>query len=299
MSANEAEFSLDYEEEEEGSVVEDDEESSDDEQDLSETDRDLFHAVQRNDAAAVQQSIRNGVDVNCVHERDDTTPLLKACENGYDEIVRILLEAGADARWKNKDGWSAILQACVRREYLSIVEMLINHDKDLLEMASNYGTTPLLTAVYHQQSETVRFLLDRGANAIDVMSNDGVTTLMRWCEQREADPEIVRMLIAAGVKVEARNDFQQTALHFAAKYGAIEAMRELILQHNANMFAVTWDGRTPFDEAYVTWGSGDAVYHLRDIYGNKMTQDMAVSHFMLSSGPPNTCMLTVMVFIRR
>ena len=57
----------------------------------------LGMAVIINDAAALQQALRNGANVN--HKRGifDVTPLTIACERGYDEIVRILLEAGADA----------------------------------------------------------------------------------------------------------------------------------------------------------------------------------------------------------
>jgi ankyrin repeat-rich membrane spanning protein len=212
---------------------------------LSSNDLRLWNAIERGDAVAVQQALGNGVNVNFVHEHEDSTPLLEACRRGYDEIVRILLDAGADARWKNKVGWSAFYEAC-RGERLSTVQLLLNHDKDLMELADNDGITPLIVAAHH--SDIVRFLLDRGAN-VYVTARNGITTLMKACQSFAADPEIVRMLIAAGVNVEARNLFQRTALHLAAEYGRIEAMRELILQHNANLFAVDRNGETPFDLA--------------------------------------------------
>ena len=53
-------------------------------------DRALLNAVKRNDTAGVRQALRNGANVNCVGENYyDTTPLIKACEGGHDEIVRI------------------------------------------------------------------------------------------------------------------------------------------------------------------------------------------------------------------
>ena len=61
------------------------------------------------------------------------------------------------------------------------------------------------------------------------------------------DLAIVRRLLAAGNKVEARDKLQRTALHHAAIGGNLETMRELIVEHNANMFAVDITGKTPFD----------------------------------------------------
>ena len=63
-----------------------------------EADSVLFQAVARNDAATVRQALRNGANVNCYMDDFCRTPLMKACKRGYDEIVRILLDAGADAR---------------------------------------------------------------------------------------------------------------------------------------------------------------------------------------------------------
>jgi ankyrin repeat protein len=84
----------------------------------------------------------------------------------------------------------------------------------------------------------------------------------------------MRILIAAGVKVEALDRFQRTALHYAADYDVIEAMRELILLHNANMSAVDHNGETPFDMIFPNSDDDvDVVDQFLDICGNKMTLD--------------------------
>ena len=68
------------------------------------------------------------------HTASFTSPLMEASQRGFNEIVRILLDAGANARWKNSDGFSAIGTAC-ENGHLSTVEMLFNHDNGLLEIA--------------------------------------------------------------------------------------------------------------------------------------------------------------------
>ena len=233
----------------------------------------LLRAVNRNDAGAVQQTLRNGADVNCVRENADnkyarTTPLLEACHYGYDKIVRILLDAGANARWKNSHDCSPFQNAC-REGHLSIVNMLLDHDSSLLEIADNFGVTPLCLAIINLRLDTVRFLLDRGAN-VHATNQDGQTTLMCACHNHANLPN-VQLLLAYGVDVEARNRYRKTALHVAAERGYLEIVRELILQHNANMFAMDQNGRTPFD-----WISHSTNHHVEQFLGicsNKMTQD--------------------------
>ena len=55
----------------------------------------LMDAAERGDTETVCRLIQDGVNVNCVKDKT-STPLWKACEDGFDEIVRILLDAGAD-----------------------------------------------------------------------------------------------------------------------------------------------------------------------------------------------------------
>ena len=144
----------------------------------------------------MQQTLRNGANVNCrVHsgiDDDDThtrvtvtTPLTLACrreyeEDGSDEIVRILLKAGANARWKDRKGQSAFWYDC-RKGNFPIAKALLNHDKGLLEFACKRGITPLFGAVvYGEQADMVQFLLDYGAN-VHVTDAVGRTILMFVC----------------------------------------------------------------------------------------------------------------------
>ena len=94
---------------EDENVVEEEEES---EEELSEADRDLLTAIERKESANVRKALRNGANVNCSSDEDYvTSPLMTACEGGYDKIVRILLDAGADVRWRYHDNQSAIENA--------------------------------------------------------------------------------------------------------------------------------------------------------------------------------------------
>ena len=235
-------------------------------------DLDLIEGVRSNDATAVQHALRNGANVNYFIDDSFWTPLMKACHKGFDEIVRILLEAGADPWWRNLQKQSAIEEA-VEQGHLSIVELLINHDISLLEIKGSFEQTPLLRAINGKHFEIVYFLLDRGANAL-AADECGMTTLILACECEEGeDLELVRRLLAAGVPVDARGDFELTALHHIAQDGDIETMRELIVEHNANIFAADEFRKTPFDCTTQFRSANEKQALLIECYGNILTQE--------------------------
>ena len=122
----------------------------------------LFESIRRGDAHGVQQAIKCGADVNSVGRNNDA-PLKYACQYGTIEIVRILLDAGANARWRNIIGQSAMLAACYVA-HLPTIEMLHNHDNNLLEIADISGVTPLCIGTIWGSTDVVRFLIDSGAN---------------------------------------------------------------------------------------------------------------------------------------
>ena len=77
-------------------ISKEDKSLSEGEEKISKADRDLYESVKiRNDAAGVQQALRNGANVNGTMHF--AWPILMfACNQGNDEIVGILLDAGAD-----------------------------------------------------------------------------------------------------------------------------------------------------------------------------------------------------------
>ena len=87
-------------------------------------------------------------------------------------------------------GWQGLVghwESLCARGHLSIVEMLLHHDQDVLEMANQIEETPLLLAMEYRQSEIVHFLLDRGANAL-VTNHYGMTTLLLACREAKGGP---------------------------------------------------------------------------------------------------------------
>ncbi|HEX9701182.1 MAG TPA: ankyrin repeat domain-containing protein [Acidobacteriota bacterium] len=92
-------------------------------------------------------------------------------------------------------------------------------------------------AARNNRPEVLSFLLDKGAGGLDA------ARALAWTRARH-DPVGTGILEAAGVDVNAANEFGETALIFALKSGAL-AQAELLLDNGADPNAATRTGTTP------------------------------------------------------
>ena len=151
----------------------------------------ILSAVMQHDAAAVQQLVKAGADVNGARG-DGLTGLHAAAIDGDERIAQILIAAGANV------GASTVL----------------------------IGSTPLHLAAKHGQPALVRLLLQNGAdpNRRDTL---GTTALMLAAASGNADA--VTALVDAGADPNAKEAARgETALMFAAAEGRTDAVAALL-----------------------------------------------------------------------
>ena len=77
------------------------------------------------------------------------------------EMIKLLLESGADVNSRSKDGWTAISRAAGRGN-IETMKILIQAGADINVKDKNDGT-PLGSAIVNRQLKSVRILLDAGA----------------------------------------------------------------------------------------------------------------------------------------
>ena len=158
----------------------------------------LLEAARRGDVEAVRSLLRDGADPNLA-AGDGLTALHVAAEQGFVEVVELLLDAGANATAKTNIG-----------EY------------EPLHLASRFG-----------HAEVVRVLLEAGAEPAAVATTTGVSPLHLAAKAPNGE-EAVRVLLEHGAPVDPRESAAgQTPLMFAASYGRDAAIREL-LEHGAD-----------------------------------------------------------------
>ena len=135
----------------------------------------LMKAVNKNDSAAVYQLIQQGTDVNELDANQDA-PLVMAAYKGYDKIVRMLLEAGADVRAVDPGMKATALHAASYAGRTEAARVLIEYGIDIDKQGPYNGYTALHDAIWQNNVEVVKVLLEAGAD-LTLTSHDGKTPL--------------------------------------------------------------------------------------------------------------------------
>jgi ankyrin repeat protein len=126
--------------------------------------RELGHACWDNDLANVRRLIMEGVDVDDPDQfASRSAPLSDAAYRGHGQIVQLLLEAGADPRWADEFGETALHRAAANG-HETVLRVLIDHNEQSrfkygIDQRDHAGETPLLFAVRTGGSAAVVKLL--------------------------------------------------------------------------------------------------------------------------------------------
>lgn len=123
-------------------------------------------------------------------ELEGGTPFLRAAWNGDIEVMRLLLEHGADPRVATAKGETALLllagagwplgQGFIRsdEEIMEALELLVNDFDMDVNTATGEGITPLMGAVFKGTNNVAEYLIAHGAK-IDAEDNEG-RSVYRW-----------------------------------------------------------------------------------------------------------------------
>jgi len=119
--------------------------------------------------------VEQGANPNGVVNQLEGTPLSIAAKSGDVDKVRFLLQVGADPHFCTSSGYTPLIQAVYgQRPTRPQVVRLLDAGADP-NVVTSFGESPLGTALYFSDFETLRILLDAGAN-IGVL---GWNSLMR------------------------------------------------------------------------------------------------------------------------
>ncbi|XP_068428911.1 ankyrin repeat domain-containing protein 50 [Clinocottus analis] len=168
---------------------------------------------------------------------------------GYGEVASLLLERGADPAHRDHDGMTPLLLAAYEG-HDDIVELLLEAGADVDETAGPDGNvpaaaavTPLLAAAAMGHMKTVSRLLFWGA-AVDAIDCEGRTALCLAAARGSV--EVVRALLERGLDENHKDDLGWTPLHAAACEGHRAVCAALTEQGSmARVGEMDIEGRTP------------------------------------------------------
>jgi len=171
------------------------------------------------------------------------TALMHAVINGNKEIVKCLLDNGADITIKNKRGQTAAFFA-INSSNKEIVKLLIRSDPDLINNKDELGAKLLLFGVKKGNLEIVELLLELGAN-VDHTNSKGETALFHAI--KICDDEVAIQLMNKGANVNAQDMNGDTPVMIAVRLDVFEScyMTKILIEHGADILMRNNDGETP------------------------------------------------------
>jgi ankyrin repeat protein len=164
----------------------------------------------------VQYLIEQGADVNqatgyFLYSR--TSPLHLACQYNHQQIVKILMENGAQVNVQCDGGFTPLHKLCLVGKCPELVEYLVQHgaDMNITTWGADRGKTPLYVACENGYTEVVQKLIDYKAN---------VNEKQAWCISEYKSPlriacemghvAVVKLLLQNGANADERIIFCRT-----------------------------------------------------------------------------------------
>ena len=117
---------------------------------------DLINAAKHGDVIRVRELLDSGVNPNIRQYFSDDSPLISASFDGHTEIVKFLLERGADPNIITNNGFTSLIHASVQG-HTEIVRLLLENGADP-NIRDRYGRTPLMIALNNGNREIARLI---------------------------------------------------------------------------------------------------------------------------------------------
>lgn len=192
----------------------------------------LFVACENGNLNMIEYLVEKGAEIDVLDEAG-VAALQRASYRGNLDVVQCLVDLGAnvdvvvDNDEEDVDGETPLFWACEGKSF-DVVKYLVEHGADV-NKENEYGETPLFKACYSGNENIVKYLVEQGAG-VNKESEDEETPLFFACLQGHEN--IVKYLVEHGADVNKATDSGETPLHIARKKGYENIVRYLV-EHGA------------------------------------------------------------------
>lgn len=198
-------------------------------------------AIERDDTRGVIECVNQGADPDAILPGLLLTPLMLACSRGQVDMVRTLLDLGANVDLPRRETGITPLMAAIHGAQPDMVELLCQRGAQV-NLLDQDGVSALGLAVASQHVDIVAILLSHHANPA-LHGPTSKSALAQACHH--GDRMIVSMLLQAGAPVDPRGSHgQDSALIEAADAGHADIV-EMLLDRKAKIDQRDANANTP------------------------------------------------------
>ena len=158
-----------------------------------------------------------------------------------DKLIEMLVDSKAKINVKDDDGGTPLLWATRHNPNPQVIATIIKANADI-EKGDDFST-PISNAVCFNNAAVVKLLIDAGVKLTPDNVEYNPTFLFRAARLNK-DPEVIKVLINAGLDINATNNNGETALHTAAAWSTPSVINALIAG-GADIFVQDNHGGTP------------------------------------------------------
>ncbi|XP_037134140.1 ankyrin repeat and SOCS box protein 3 isoform X2 [Syngnathus acus] len=175
-----------------------------------------FLAARGGHVGAVRRLLKSKAKIDQL-TNDLSCPLYAAVDNGHIEVVRLLMDKGAELNRSHTATCWTCLHLAVYRDHVDIVRMLVQSAE--LEVRDDYNMTPLFLAAKHGRQQCLEILIHAGSRVLCGVAAGA---------QRQRQLELQLRLAPAAHPRRRTVRPPRVAARFSAKRGSPRILRRLL-----------------------------------------------------------------------
>ena len=183
----------------------------------------LSSAAENGHTDIVRILINEGAELN-IRDKLDNTPLIKAAIGGYDNTIRELINEGAEVNVENVSGITPLTYAAIGG-HDETLKTLIEKGAEV-NRENNQGATSIIHAAKYGQTGAIQILIDKGADVKNIADKRGNTPLMAATQNEHIDA--ISLLVNAGAGMNRADNQGNTALMIAIIEGKEDVAKSLL-----------------------------------------------------------------------
>ncbi len=220
----------------------------------------LHYAAMFGHFGAVKLLVQYGAKINFKGSYKRTPLIYAAADAAMPEMVKFLIESGADLNAKNESGENALFELITRdNPNTEVAEILIDSGLSIKIKSKLYGT-PLHWAAFCGRTNIVELLLKKAAK-VNEKDKNGETAIIKAMSQNHM--AIVKLLFENGADINSKSQFGWSLMEFVTESGDKEFLQKIIdksakgkIKANAALCEAAKKGNLAMVKMLIEAGSG-------------------------------------------